>query len=31
VAARPEECNGCRTCVVMCPDVVIEVYKNGAD
>ena len=31
VAAHPEECNGCRTCVVVCPDVAIEVYTNGKE
>ena len=31
VAARPEKCTGCRTCVVVCPDVVFEVFKNGSE
>ncbi len=23
----PEECTGCKTCALMCPDTAIEVYK----
>lgn len=26
----PERCTGCRICALMCPDVCIEVYKDGS-
>jgi 2-oxoglutarate ferredoxin oxidoreductase subunit delta len=25
---RPEECNGCGTCALMCPDLIIEVERE---
>jgi 2-oxoglutarate ferredoxin oxidoreductase subunit delta len=31
VAAHLERCTGCRACVVVCPDVVFEVFRNGSD
>jgi 2-oxoglutarate ferredoxin oxidoreductase subunit delta len=31
VAVHGERCTGCRACVVMCPDVAIEVFRNGSD
>ena len=29
-AVKPEACTGCQSCVVMCPDVCIEIYRAPA-
>ncbi len=28
-AARPQDCIGCKSCTVVCPDVVFELYELG--
>ncbi|MCD6350665.1 MAG: ferredoxin family protein [Armatimonadetes bacterium] len=30
-AARPEDCIGCQACVLMCPEVAIELYARPAE
>jgi 2-oxoglutarate ferredoxin oxidoreductase subunit delta len=28
-AARPQDCIGCKSCTIVCPDVVFELYELG--